>query len=99
MLGCEGERNNCGGDNALCWSENNMLAAPVACACVKWNYVVVRVRVQQGLRVGYFEAVVRSAKKKSFSTSTPQRSTAGRGVTLVNMGPLLIKPRLMCVFV
>ena len=25
--GCEGERNNCGGDNALCWSENNMLAA------------------------------------------------------------------------
>lgn len=36
--GCEGERNNCGGDNALCWSGNNMLALSL---CVKWNRAVV----------------------------------------------------------
>lgn len=32
VLGCEGERNNCRGDNALCWSENNMLAVRL-CVC------------------------------------------------------------------
>lgn len=34
--GYEGERNNCGGDNALCWSENNMLAVRLdVSACVR----------------------------------------------------------------
>lgn len=30
VRGSEREKNNCGGDNALCWSENNMSAV---CVC------------------------------------------------------------------
>ena len=60
--GCEGERNNCGGDNALCWSENNMLAARLR-VCVSsgivWECVRACVRVPS-------RACVRMWQQKAF---------------------------------
>lgn len=47
--------------------------------------------------VAYFEAV--GTCSKSFSTSTPQCSSAGHRVKSVNMGPQLNKLRFMCVCV
>lgn len=32
VIGCDRERNNCGGDNASCWSGNNTLAAVWTCS-------------------------------------------------------------------
>lgn len=63
MPGCEGERNNCGGDNALCWSENNMLAVRL-CVCEMELCGCKSVSVAGFVckRVGYFEAMVCAAR-------------------------------------
>lgn len=68
MHGCEGERNNCGGDNALCWSENNMLAVCDCADCVRVCVCEVELCGCESVAgfvckcVGYFEAAVRAAK-------------------------------------
>lgn len=58
--GCDGERNNCGGDNASCWFGNNMLALrfyTILCVCVH-----ACVCAQAHYCVAYFEAVLYAGK-------------------------------------